>query len=87
MRLMQEIRGIFNIFPFIFQCIFLYGTPFFFEKATSETDCQNAGLDCLTDTGTKCLRLYVLYEGSGVKLKSVGWCLVLICSWTHGCST
>ena len=24
-----------------------------------------------------------LYDGSDVKLKSVGWCLMLICSWTH----
>ena len=27
------------------------------------------------------------FEGSDVKLKSVGWCLMLICSWTHRGST
>ena len=28
-----------------------------------------------------------LCDGFGVKLLSVGWCLVLICSWTHRGST
>ena len=28
-----------------------------------------------------------LYDGSDVKLKSVGWYLMLICSWTHRGST
>ena len=29
----------------------------------------------------------ILYDGSDVKLKSVGWCLMLISSWTHRGST
>ena len=28
-----------------------------------------------------------LYNGSGVKPQLVGWCLMLICSWTHRGST
>ena len=29
----------------------------------------------------------ILYDGSDVKRQLVGWCLMLICSWTHRGST
>ena len=48
-RLMQQIRGVFIITPFV--CLFVFSiyipiwdTILLLKKASSETDCQNAGL-------------------------------------------